>query len=314
MPRKMSKLSAGEKLLAMFIKLMGDGRPHFQTDLANCYECSPQAIGEMAKTIENLPGVNLIKGLDNRRRYYQIKTLSSRARPPLDVEEVRYLCLCRDLAGPVLPEPVAKRIDETILSLSMWMADKSYEVRAQAQQSQLTFFAKGRIDYTPHLETITKLTQATRQKLICRVKYKAAGQDSVKEHRLAPGSIISQNNALYVLGAGLNAANERRHLTNLAIHRIAEVIVTKKNFDFDLPEANPGDFGLRWHEPKTFRIRFKAGKATDYVRERTWAENQRLEESPDGSLTLEITTSSEPELLAWVRSFGDEARLESCQC
>jgi hypothetical protein len=31
-----------------------------------------------------------------------------------------------------------------------------------------------------------------------------------------------------------------------------------------LPEAEPNAFGLPWHEPKTFRIRFKAGKAADY--------------------------------------------------
>ena len=32
----------------------------------------------------------------------------------------------------------------------------------------------------------------------------------------------------------------------------------------------------------------KKGKSTDYVRERVWARQQRLEECPDGSLILEI--------------------------
>lgn len=57
----------------------------------------------------------------------------------------------------------------------------------------------------------------------------------------------------------------------------------------------------------TFRIRFTAGKAAEYVRERIWAEAQKLEETPDGGVLLEITTRSEPELMAWVRSFGPEA-------
>ena len=55
----------------------------------------------------------------------------------------------------------------------------------------------------------------------------------------------------------------------------------------------------------------KKGKSADYVRERVWARQQRLEECPDGSLIFEITTTSEPELMSFVRSFGEEATLLS---
>ncbi|MBO4300622.1 MAG: WYL domain-containing protein, partial [Desulfovibrio sp.] len=49
--------------------------------------------------------------------------------------------------------------------------------------------------------------------------------------------------------------------------------------------------------------------AADYVRERIWAESQKMEDTEDGGVLLEITTRSEPELMAWVRSFGDKAIL-----
>ena len=45
------------------------------------------------------------------------------------------------------------------------------------------------------------------------------------------------------------------------------------------------------------------------MRERIWADEQRLEDLPDGGVLLVITTCSEPELHAWVRSFGDSAEL-----
>ena len=49
--------------------------------------------------------------------------------------------------------------------------------------------------------------------------------------------------------------------------------------------------------------------AADYVRERIWATNQQIEDCEDGGLILTLTTRSEPELRAWVRSFGDAAVL-----
>ena len=55
---------------------------------------------------------------------------------------------------------------------------------------------------------------------------------------------------------------------------------------------------------------FKAGEAADYVSERIWSDSQKIEKQDDGSVVLQITTSSEPELMAWVRSFGEEASLE----
>jgi predicted DNA-binding transcriptional regulator YafY len=142
------------------------------------------------------------------------------------------------------------------------------------------------------------------------VRYKAAGKTEDKEHRFAPGRIVSMNGALYVLGAGVtDNFREIRHLTNMAIHRITDVTLTERKFTFDMPEVEPNTFGLPWHEPKTFRIHFKAGKAAGYVRERIWAEGQMLEDTDDGGVLLELKTRSEPELLAWVRGFGDEASI-----
>ena len=52
-----------------------------------------------------------------------------------------------------------------------------------------------------------------------------------------------------------------------------------------------------------------SANAADYVRERIWATNQQIEDCEDGGLILTLTTRSEPELRAWVRSFGDAAVL-----
>ena len=303
--------SPGVKVLRLFRKLMLEGKRHFQTDLAEEFQCSPQSIMRMMADIEAVVGINLESGLERRRRWYQIRTISRNCLG-LDFEELRYLSICRDLATSTLPEPVAKRVDDTILNLSVLMADQDYALRDKLQQPQLSFFSKGRIDYTPHLQHIEALNKAIEGKLACLVQYRASGKTESKEHRFAPARIVSMSGALYVLGAGLTENfSEQRHLTNLAIHRIHDVVLLDRRHRLNLPETDPQAFGLPWHEPRTFAITFKAGKAAEYVRERTWADQQRMEDLENGDLLLEITTRSEPELMAWVRSFGEEADLQN---
>lgn len=302
--------TTGAKLLRLFQKLMLDGRRHYQADLATFLNCSKQTVMRLIAEIEGVIGASLETGLDRHRRWYQIKTIS-RNRLGLDFEELRYLSICRDLAAPYLPEQVQKRVDESISSFSMLMADQAFAEREKAQKRQFSFFSKGRIDYSPHFDHIERLVHAAEEKRICLVLYKAAGKSKAKEHRFAPNRIVSMNNALYALGAGVTEDFKKmRHLTNLAIHRIKDVILTDKLVPFAIPDADLGMFGLPWHEPRTFRIRFTPGKASDYVRERIWADQQKLEELEDGGVLLELTTRSEPEVMAWVRSFGEDAKLQ----
>ena len=292
--------TTGAKLLRLFQKLMLDGRRHYQADLATFLNCSKQTVMRLIAEIEGVIGASLETGLDRHRRWYQIKTIS-RNRLGLDFEELRYLSICRDLAAPYLPEQVQKRVDESIFSFSMLMADQAFAEREKAQKRQFSFFSKGRIDYSPHFDHIERLVHAAEEKRICLVLYKAAGKSKAKEHRFAPNRIVSMNNALYALGAGVTEDFKKmRHLTNLAVHRIKEVILTDKLVPFAIPDADLGMFGLPWHEPRTFRIRFTPGKAADYVRERIWADQQKLEELEDGGVLLELTTRSEPEVMAWV--------------
>lgn len=68
-------------------------------------------------------------------------------------------------------------------------------------------------------------------------------------------------------------------------------------------------FGLPWHEPRVYRIRFRIERAAQYVRERIWSVRQKIVELPECSVILEMTSCSEPEVIAWVRSFGEDAEL-----
>ena len=262
------------------------------------------------REIEAVVGDSLEYGRDGHRRWYRFKPKQSN-RLGLNFAELDFLSVYRDLAAPFLNSEDRVRIDTSLFNFSMLMADPSYQTGiTRGANAKFVFTSKGRIDYTGHYETLERLAKALRGSLICLVRYRKAGAAEEREHSFAPGRIVSMNGALYVLGATVTKdASCIKHLISLAVHRIREVTVTDKQFLFKMPSEDLGLFGLPWHEPRNFRIRFAPGGAADYVRERIWSDQQRIVEQEDGGLVLELVSRSEPEVMSWVRSFGEEAEL-----
>lgn len=298
-----------QKALRLYQKLLLDGRRHFQTDLAAWLKCSPQTIIRLIAEIESVIGASLVTGTEKRRRWYQIRSIS-RNRLGLDYEELRYLAICRDLAEPYLPRQVAERVEQSIFNFSVLMADKEYANREKVQKKQIGYCAKGWIDYSPFFDILETLVTAMDEKRICIVHYRPLGGRKNREYRLAANKIITMNSALYVLGALVSAnMQDRDKLVSFAVQRIKSVRLTDKTWHFPIPEEDLGLFGLPWHSPKIFKIRFRSARAIQYVKERIWSDRQKFLEQPDGSLILEMTSQSKPEVVAWVRSFGEDAEL-----
>lgn len=301
--------SHGAKLLKLFLKLMLEGRKHYQADLAKQFNCSPQTIIRLIAEIEGVVGESLVVGNDNRRRYYQMKTFSHRKTLGLNFEELRYLSICHDLAGPCLPDQIDKRVETTIFTLSTLMADPDYARREAAQKKHIGFKSKGYIDYSPYFPFIEKLICAADEKKVCVVDYKPNSKKDTHIHLYAPGRVLSMNGALYIHGNKVTKGSfEKDKPMTLAIHRITEVAMTDKEFSFTPDTDEHGAFGMKWHEPVRYKIRFEESVA-DYVRERVWSEDQVINELDDGGLELELSAVSERELMAWIWSFGDKAKI-----
>lgn len=299
--------TSGAKLLKLFRRLLLNGRKHYLQELAQWLDCSPQTVMRLVAEIEREIGTSLETGQDQRRRWYRI--LPQTGQPfGMHCEEIRYIALCKELAAPYLPKQILKRIDTSISHLFLTLMEPS---SAGDKENVYAFFSKGHIDYTPHFKHLELLEQAIAEKQICRILYRASGRQEAREHCVLPLRLVSMNNALYLIGAAPteDMTNIRYH-TNMAIHRIQKLELTQARYTAALPEEDADNlFGLPWHEPRTFHIHFNPGKPSDYVRERVWSNSQVMHPLADGSLLLQITTRSEPELLAWVRSFGPEARL-----
>ena len=297
------------KLLQVFCRLIADGKRHFLSDLAQEFRCSPQAIIRMAETIEGVVKVNFESGLENRRRWYRIANNPAKCLG-LDFEELRYLTVCREMASGVLPPDVMARIDETIFDMSVFMLNPAYAERVSHGNRDFSLFSKGRINYAPHKATIDTLMNAIGRRLVCDLTYRSNPEKPVAPHLFAPGRMVSMNQTLYVLGATVEADGRTvRHHITLAVHRIQSITATSTCYTIEFPEFNDRIFGLPWHEPRAYRIRFRKGGAANYVRERIWSDDQQIEELPDGGIILSMTGQSEAELTSWVNSFGGEAQI-----
>lgn len=304
MPRKIdADATPGDKLLRLFRRLMADSRRHYLSDLATELRCSSQTASRLLRSISGVVGDSLEDGFDCRRRWYRL-----RADSPFCLgrgfEELRCLSLGRKLVAPLLPEHVLQRMDGTIVQLALLMAEPGY---GEKVASRFAFFSKGRIDYSSHMDTIRQLLRAEEERRVCLVRYRPAGRADEKEYRFVARQLAAMSGSLYILGVDVDEDMVILRSTHRAVHRISSVRLTEERHRLNIPETEAGSFGLPWHEPRSFRIRFTPGKAADYVRERIWADSQEMEDTEDGGLILSIITRSEPELTAWVRSFGVDA-------
>ena len=312
-PQKLNKDALpGDKLLMLYQRLTLDARKHYLGDLAAHLDCSTQAVTRMVEIVERHLGMNahIERGLDGRRRFYQLVSKSQSKALGFSFEELNFLATCRDLAAPYLPENVAQRITKTLGSLALHLAEGG---STPLPGQNIGFRSKGFIDYTPHQETIAALRQAIEKRRVCRVSYRPNGGGETKLYRYAPGHILAMNGTLYVQGYKLAEGSLLQDRpTTFSVHRISQIEHTGEYFNFDAADTEARQFGLNWHPPKRVQVHV-APDAADYVRDRIWSDNQAIEDHADGSITLNVTTTSEKELNAWVWSFGGLAHIPSEQ-
>jgi len=79
-----------------------------------------------------------------------------------------------------------------------------------------------------------------------------------------------------------------------------------KNYDFE--KLFNLEFGIIKEEAFKVRVEF-TGWAAKYVAERIWSPDQKITKKKGGGTVLTFTASSKPELISWLLSFGDQAKL-----
>lgn len=304
--------SYGEKLISLFARLLFSGESYSLTELSRMLECSKQTVLRLVENIHMAYGVELEELFQGNRKYFRIKK-PAKGTPVLCLTEMEMnvLSMCRAFAEHLLGRKQFEEATQALLKTSALLS--------QERKPSLKYFASfrpGTIDYTPHHETMRTLIQAMEERRVCKLIYRATYGAKSKTFYIKPLKIFSHKDTVY-LHARLARTPGKPYKEPdfdplLAVHRINEVEMTDKLFefpkDYDFEKVFNREFGVIKDKAFEVEVQFK-GWAAKYVTERTWSPNQKIIEDGSGKIRLSFVTASEEELTAWLLSFGEEAIL-----
>lgn len=161
-------------------------------------------------------------------------------------------------------------------------------------------------DYSGKEDLIDGLMEAMLQKKTCFVTYHSFGDDTVKNFKIDPLYFFENDGGLYVFVR----ATSFDEIRMLAVERVLSLEATGEDFeypeDFRPAELLRSAFDIVCDDPIAVRIWFSQDQAR-YIRERTWAKRQRIQDLIDGSIVLEMETSGWWDVKKWVLSWGGDA-------
>jgi len=313
MPEKLNIYgSYGEKLISLFAKLLFTKESYSLTSLARMLNCSKQTVLRLVCDIQRAYGVEIDEMIKGNQKYYQLTT--KKDIPPafrLTEREMQVLYMCRAFTEHLLGK---KLFDEAAQAL-----EKSQTLltgKASPSEKHFSSFRTGYIDYTPHRDKIITLIEAINDRRICKISYRAVMSSRTKTLYIKPLKIFSYQDTVYLHARIAKIPGKRYYEPEfdplLAVHRFKFVEKTERiyeiphNYDFD--KIFKQNFGVMKEDEFEVEIEFK-GWATKFVRERIWSPDQKIEKIGRNKILLTFMASSEPELISWVLSFGEEAKL-----
>jgi len=153
-----------------------------------------------------------------------------------------------------------------------------------------------------------KVAEAIRLSHRLRILYCTPGNEPASRD-LDPYHGVRFEGDWYVVGH----CHLRNEIRTFSLARMESVELLPTNFripaTFDFSRLSGSHFGVHWSDNEYHvEIRF-AREVAGYIRERRWHPTQRLDDNPDGSVTLSLTVNHLLELKRWVLSWGDTAQV-----
>lgn len=175
--------------------------------------------------------------------------------------------------------------------------------------SLFTSSPNGFKSYAGHDAILDVLLDSLEQLRALHVTYSSPGARS-KSYQVNPLKLFEHRGGLYLFVR----IPKHDSIRILAVDRIIAAKLLDTAFaypsDFDAEALLAGAFDLTLNDPVTASVRFSPQEAT-FVRERRWSDDQTIEDHPDGSCTLTLSTSGIRDLLRWLLSFGSGAEILS---
>lgn len=169
--------------------------------------------------------------------------------------------------------------------------------------------ARGFVDYGAHGEHIDDLTDAIARRRICNMTYHAAWKGTTRTHRIKPLQLVWHRSSLYLLAC----LCESVRITTFVVHRIRQLEKTEISFEppeeLDVERHTAGAFGIYVSDLKE-EVEILFDKEIAWrIEEQTFHPDEEKHRLEDGTLIYRVRSSSQWEIIPWVRSFGALAEL-----
>lgn len=306
--------SYGEKLISLFARLLFSGEKHSLTELAQMLDCSKQTVLRLMEDIRKAYGVDVEESYSSNRKYYRLKRPgASRSLYPLSELELSVLRMCRDFTSHLLGKKLFEEATRAIGKTQALLPQGPH-----GNGNHFGVFRPGTIDYTPYHETICTLLKAMDEQKVCRLTYKAIMESRAKTFHIKPLKLFSKDDTIYLLAQLAKEPGKPYRTPDydplLAVHRIRKVEVADRLFDppqnYDFEKIYNRHFGVIKDEAFEVEVELR-GWAARYVAERICSPDQTIRKMGKDKILLTFTASSEPEVLSWILSFGEDAVLRS---
>jgi predicted DNA-binding transcriptional regulator YafY len=303
--------SYGEKLIGLFVRLLFSGESYSLTELAKMFDCSKQTVLRLIDNIRKSYGINIEETRQGNRNFYRIrKPAASLQNIPLTEAELQSLQLCKAFTQHLVGKKLYEEATQAIFKSKAALAGGK-----QINECNITAFCPGTIDYTPQHQIIHTLIEAMDKRKVCKLAYQAINTQRPKTFHIKPIKLFSYHDAIYLHAQKAKEPGKPyiapQYDPLLAVHRMKAVEMTKIDFQqekFDFEKAFNQQFGVIKEDAFQVEVEF-AGWSSGYVSERKWSPNQEIIKKDKNKIILKFTASSKSELIGWLLSFGEEAKL-----
>ena len=313
MPEKRNPYSSyGQKLISLFAALLFSRRRHSLIELSRMLSCSKQTVLRLVDDIKMSYGVDIEESIENRKKYYRLKQRVG-VNPSLNLteSEINVLQMCGAFTEHLLGRKLFEEATQALLKSQSHLSENK-----RVDSRHFASFIPGSIDYTGHHQIIRRLIKAMDERKVCKLTYKRVMTDRPKTFYIKPLKIFSHKDTIYVHARMARYPGKPFKEPDfdplLAVHRIQQIELTERSYkfpeDYDFEKFFNQNFGVIKEEAFEVVLEF-TGYWAEYVAERIWSPAQKLTKRKDGTIRLKFSASSEPELISWILSFGDGAKV-----
>lgn len=320
MPRKKNvDQTYGQKLVRLFARLLFSGEWKGLVELARELDCSKQTVMRLVDDISN-SYVSIESEMRRGRRYYRIpRRVPGEPAAMLTPQEMDALLMCRAFARHLLGADDFTEAERALEKTSQLLASGSGDGDGGdggLGEARFGVFRPGSIDYTPHMGTLHRVSEAIGAREVLEAEYRKPGVKESKVFRFKPLKVFSWRESIYVQGRYAAVPGEAWKDVGydpvFALQRFLRVEGTGVTFrwpeDYDFEKGLNREFGLMRGEKFRVVAEF-TGWAADYVAEREWSPGQTVTWEGEGKLRLEFDAASVEETVGWVLGFGDGCRV-----